>query len=436
MLAGGGVPTLRRRPRRRGVRAADRADRARPQDARTNREEIFGPVCRLLPVRHRGGGVRAGQRQRLRPGGDGLDPRRRAGRTGPAPRLDAGIVWVNTWFLRDLRTPFGGVKASGIGREGGVHSLALLLRTDQRLRGAVVTDVTTTARRMQAAADDRRLRAAGKPLRAAAGAAAAGRATSTPAYAVQQAIDRALAVAAGRRIVGAKIGLTIPAVQSQLGVVPARLRRAVRRHGRRRRRPRSTVDRLLQPRVEAEVAFVLGRDLPHEQVTVADVIRAIDYAAARDRDRRLADRRTGTSPSWTPSPTTPPAALFVLGTTPASRSADVDLRLCGMVLEHARRAGLGRRGRGLPRQPAATRWPGWPQTHGRARAPAARRATWCCPARSARWSRSTPGRGVRGADLRARLGAAPRFSSDRRQRDMSGTGPVWRSSARATSAPT
>ncbi|HEX2774181.1 MAG TPA: aldehyde dehydrogenase family protein, partial [Micromonosporaceae bacterium] len=34
------------------------------------------------------------------------------------------IVWVNTWFLRDLRTPFGGVKASGVGREGGVHSLA------------------------------------------------------------------------------------------------------------------------------------------------------------------------------------------------------------------------------------------------------------------------------------------------------------------------
>ena len=45
----------------------------------------------------------------------------RAHRAGA--RLDAGIVWVNTWFLRDLRTPFGGVKASGIGREGGLHSL-------------------------------------------------------------------------------------------------------------------------------------------------------------------------------------------------------------------------------------------------------------------------------------------------------------------------
>jgi len=37
--------------------------------------------------------------------------------------INAGVVWVNSWFLRDLRTPFGGTKQSGIGREGGVHSL-------------------------------------------------------------------------------------------------------------------------------------------------------------------------------------------------------------------------------------------------------------------------------------------------------------------------
>jgi aminomuconate-semialdehyde/2-hydroxymuconate-6-semialdehyde dehydrogenase len=36
-----------------------------------------------------------------------------------ADKLEAGIVWVNSWFLRDLRTPFGGSKQSGIGREGG-----------------------------------------------------------------------------------------------------------------------------------------------------------------------------------------------------------------------------------------------------------------------------------------------------------------------------
>ena len=40
-----------------------------------------------------------------------------------AQHLDAGIVWVNTWLLRDLRTPFGGVKDSGMGREGGFDAL-------------------------------------------------------------------------------------------------------------------------------------------------------------------------------------------------------------------------------------------------------------------------------------------------------------------------
>jgi aminomuconate-semialdehyde/2-hydroxymuconate-6-semialdehyde dehydrogenase len=40
-----------------------------------------------------------------------------------AHAIAAGLVWVNSWYLRDLRTPFGGVKLSGIGREGGIHSL-------------------------------------------------------------------------------------------------------------------------------------------------------------------------------------------------------------------------------------------------------------------------------------------------------------------------
>jgi aminomuconate-semialdehyde/2-hydroxymuconate-6-semialdehyde dehydrogenase len=45
----------------------------------------------------------------------------RAHRT--ANRLESGIVWVNTWLNRDLRTPFGGVKQSGVGREGGIEAL-------------------------------------------------------------------------------------------------------------------------------------------------------------------------------------------------------------------------------------------------------------------------------------------------------------------------
>jgi len=40
-----------------------------------------------------------------------------------AAKIEVGICWINSWFLRDLRTAFGGSKDSGIGREGGVHSL-------------------------------------------------------------------------------------------------------------------------------------------------------------------------------------------------------------------------------------------------------------------------------------------------------------------------
>jgi aminomuconate-semialdehyde/2-hydroxymuconate-6-semialdehyde dehydrogenase len=40
-----------------------------------------------------------------------------------AARLQTGMVWVNTWLLRDLRVPFGGMKESGVGREGGAWSL-------------------------------------------------------------------------------------------------------------------------------------------------------------------------------------------------------------------------------------------------------------------------------------------------------------------------
>ena len=43
--------------------------------------------------------------------------------------VEAGIVWVNSWFLRDLRTPFGGAKRSGIGREGGARSLEFYTET-------------------------------------------------------------------------------------------------------------------------------------------------------------------------------------------------------------------------------------------------------------------------------------------------------------------
>ncbi|MFF0741673.1 2-hydroxymuconic semialdehyde dehydrogenase [Streptomyces sp. NPDC004111] len=93
-----------------------------PEDHPAVREEIFGPVVHLAPFDTEEEAVALANA-----GPYGLAATvwtgdlARAHRV--APRLDVGIAWVNTWNLRDLRTPFGGVKASGIGREGGHHSL-------------------------------------------------------------------------------------------------------------------------------------------------------------------------------------------------------------------------------------------------------------------------------------------------------------------------
>ncbi|MCP2254511.1 aminomuconate-semialdehyde/2-hydroxymuconate-6-semialdehyde dehydrogenase [Prauserella aidingensis] len=91
-------------------------------DARTNREEIFGPVCHVAPFDSEDEAFALANDSDY-----GLAATvwtrdvGRAHRAGAA--LDVGLMWVNTWFLRDLRTPFGGMKASGVGREGGTHSL-------------------------------------------------------------------------------------------------------------------------------------------------------------------------------------------------------------------------------------------------------------------------------------------------------------------------
>ena len=93
-----------------------------PDEARVNREEIFGPCCHIAPFDTEDEVIaRANDTPYGLAAAIWTENLSRAHRV--AARLEAGITWVNSWFLRDLRTPFGGMKQSGIGREGGVHSL-------------------------------------------------------------------------------------------------------------------------------------------------------------------------------------------------------------------------------------------------------------------------------------------------------------------------
>ena len=93
-----------------------------PESATVVREEIFGPCCHICPFDSEDEVVRLANDTDY-----GLATTiwttnlTRAHRM--AERIDVGITWINSWFLRDLRTAFGGSKQSGIGREGGVHSL-------------------------------------------------------------------------------------------------------------------------------------------------------------------------------------------------------------------------------------------------------------------------------------------------------------------------
>lgn len=91
-------------------------------DSTVAREEIFGPCTLVMPFDSEEEVVRRANSTNY-----GLaasvwtSDLTRAHRV--AGQMEVGLVWVNSWFLRDLRTPFGGAKQSGIGREGGIHSL-------------------------------------------------------------------------------------------------------------------------------------------------------------------------------------------------------------------------------------------------------------------------------------------------------------------------
>lgn len=91
-------------------------------NARCMKEEIFGPVTHIAPFNEEDEVIsRANNTNYGLASVIWTSNLSRAHRV--APQINAGIVWINHWFARDLRTPFGGNKLSGIGREGGRHSL-------------------------------------------------------------------------------------------------------------------------------------------------------------------------------------------------------------------------------------------------------------------------------------------------------------------------
>ena len=93
-----------------------------PPNCRTNQEEIFGPVVTITPFDTEEEALEMANGTSY-----GLSAtvwtKDVAKANRMAEKLQAGIVWVNCWLVRDLRTPFGGMKSSGVGREGGLEAL-------------------------------------------------------------------------------------------------------------------------------------------------------------------------------------------------------------------------------------------------------------------------------------------------------------------------
>jgi aminomuconate-semialdehyde/2-hydroxymuconate-6-semialdehyde dehydrogenase len=121
VLVGGGVPRFGD-ARDAGFWVEPTVIAGLPETARCIREEIFGPICHVTPFDTEAEAIALANATRY-----GLAASiwtsnlNRAHRVAQAMRV--GLSWVNSWFLRDLRTPFGGAGLSGIGREGGMHSL-------------------------------------------------------------------------------------------------------------------------------------------------------------------------------------------------------------------------------------------------------------------------------------------------------------------------
>jgi len=148
------------------------------------------------------------------------------------------------------------------------------------------------------------------------------------AYAVQEINTRAW-LAEGRRLVGRKIGLTSLAVQAQLGVDQPDFGMLFADmavgDG-----ELVALSRLIQPKVEAEVALVIGRDLTHERHTYADIIGATEYAlpAIEIVDSRIENWNIRFLDTVADNAS---SGLFVLGGRPVKLS-DVDLTACAMEM--------------------------------------------------------------------------------------------------------
>jgi aminomuconate-semialdehyde/2-hydroxymuconate-6-semialdehyde dehydrogenase len=121
LVTGGGVPELGD-GRNNGFYVQPTIYTGLPESARCVKEEIFGPVCHIAPFDSEEEAVAMANDTKYGLAASIWTSNLKRGHR-VAQQMKVGITWVNCWFLRDLRTPFGGAGLSGIGREGGMHSL-------------------------------------------------------------------------------------------------------------------------------------------------------------------------------------------------------------------------------------------------------------------------------------------------------------------------
>jgi aminomuconate-semialdehyde/2-hydroxymuconate-6-semialdehyde dehydrogenase len=121
LVTGGGVPEFGD-GRNKGFYVQPTIYTGLAESARCVKEEIFGPACHIAPFDSEDEAVAMANDTKYGLAASVWTTNLKRGHI-IAQRMNVGITWVNCWFLRDLRTPFGGVGLSGIGREGGMHSL-------------------------------------------------------------------------------------------------------------------------------------------------------------------------------------------------------------------------------------------------------------------------------------------------------------------------